>query len=170
MTDVLIKPMETEEEILGKAFVHWRTWQIAYAGLIPDRYLSDPAFRERCEKNARRWTDGILVAKRGDDVIGFTGFGTAQDDDLGEAGEVYALYVLPEYWSRGVGYALMKAAAEALRDKARISLWVLDGNERAIRFYKRLGFRFDGAEKNLTLGEERRVKRMILERRPCGPF
>ena len=46
-----------------------------------------------------------------------------------------------------------------------IALWVLDGNERAIRFYERYGFRFDGAEKTIRLGEERTVKRMILERK-----
>ncbi len=29
-----IKRMETEEEIRGKAFVHWKSWHEAYPGLV----------------------------------------------------------------------------------------------------------------------------------------
>ena len=33
-TDILIKPMETEDEIRGKAFVHWKSWQESYRGIV----------------------------------------------------------------------------------------------------------------------------------------
>lgn len=55
----------------------------------------------------------------------------------------------------GVGHALCEAALGS----APAYLWVLDGNERAIRFYERQGFRFDGATKPDDVGLERRMVR-----------
>ncbi|MCR4906481.1 MAG: GNAT family N-acetyltransferase [Clostridiales bacterium] len=162
--EITISPVVTDEDARGKAIVHWKTWQAAYAGLIPDSYLHHPAFPERCEKLAMAVRDGTLIAKAGEQVIGFAAFGAYRGDDLTDTAELDALYVLPEYWGRGVGYALMNAAAEAVAGQPRIALWVLDGNERAIRFYERYGFRFDGAEMSIKLGEPRTVHRMILER------
>ena len=69
-----IKKMETEEEIRGKAFVHWSAWHEAYPGIVSEEYLEQLTL-EKCEEMAGRWTDGILVAKEGDRVIGFVGFG-----------------------------------------------------------------------------------------------
>ena len=56
--------------------------------------------------------------------------------------ELYALYVRAAYWGTGVGYALFEIA---VGDRA-CYLWVLAGNERAIGFYERQGFRLDGTE------------------------
>ena len=59
--DIIIKKMEIEDEIMGKAYVHWKAWHEAYPGLVSQDYL-DRLTLERCEEMARRWTDGILVA------------------------------------------------------------------------------------------------------------
>ena len=48
----------------------------------------------------------------------------------------------PAWWGTGVGYVLFE---EAVGDRAAY-LWVLAGNDRAIRFYERQGFRLDGTE------------------------
>lgn len=32
--DIIIKPMESDSEIRGKAYVHWKAWQDAYSGLV----------------------------------------------------------------------------------------------------------------------------------------
>ena len=45
-------------------------------------------------------------------------------------------------------------------------LWVLKGNGRAIRFYEKCGFRFDGAEKTQTIGSPVTELRMVLNRQP----
>ena len=37
--EIIIKPMETEDEIRGKAFVHWKSWQESYRGIVDDGYL-----------------------------------------------------------------------------------------------------------------------------------
>ena len=162
--EITIVPVLTDEDARAKAFVHWKTWQAAYAGLVPDSYLFDPVFPERCEKIALAIRDNNLLAKIGDQAVGFAAYGEYRGEDLGDAAELDALYVLPEYWGRGIGYTLMNAVREKLSETPRIALWVLDGNERAIRFYERYGFRFDGAEKTVKLGEPRAVRRMILER------
>ena len=51
------------------------------------------------------------------------------------------LHVKPSHRSQNVGTALMKAAAEALLMKGNKTgyLWVFYNNEKAIRFYERLG-------------------------------
>ena len=70
---VIIKPMETEAEIRGKAYVHWRAWHEAYAGIVDQGYL-DRMTLEKCERAAFKWPDNILVAKDGERVVGFVGF------------------------------------------------------------------------------------------------
>lgn len=158
-----IKKMETDAEIKGKAFVHWKSWHETYAGLVDPAYL-ETVTPEKCETLAYRWRDGILIAKDRDKVVGFAGCGKARDDESGSTGEVFAIYVLGDYIGRGVGYRLMQAALDQLKAYDRIGVWVLKDNERAIRFYKRCGFRSDGQEKAIMLGTEVKEIRMILDR------
>ncbi|HFI0120029.1 TPA: N-acetyltransferase family protein [Streptococcus suis] len=160
---MLIKPMETTDEIQGKAYVHWKAWQEAYAGLLPQDFLQNSYTLERCQEWAFRYPQNILVALEDDRVIGFVCYGSSSQADLQEAGEIYALYVLADFYDRGIGYRLMQAALEKLQSYETISLWVLEGNARAIAFYERVGFRFDGLEKTVKLGEERVEYRMILK-------
>ena len=68
------------------------------------------------------------------------------------AGEVDAIYVLSEYYGRKVGYRLMNEAISRLGECDTIFVWVFEENARAIRFYHRYGFEFDGAKKQWTLG------------------
>lgn len=161
-----IKAMETPEEIEGKGYVHWKGWQEAYRGLIDPAYLETMAL-DACVKRAYEWRDGVLVAKDGPRVVGFAGYGPYRDDALPGAGELYALYVLREYYGRGAGPALLEAALEQLAGYPRVALWVLRGNGRAIRFYQKHGFVPDGAEQSLTLGRPAAVLRMIWAR-PTG--
>ena len=142
--DIQIKKMETDAEIRGKAHVHWRAWHEAYPGLVSEEYL-EKLTPEKCEDMARRWTDGNLVAKDGDRVVGFVGYGDRGDEAPG-VGEIFALYVLTEYYGTGVGRRLMEAALTKLRDYPEICLWVLKENRRAIRFYEKCGFRSTGEE------------------------
>jgi GNAT superfamily N-acetyltransferase len=56
------------------------------------------------------------------------------------------LYVLPEWWSRGVGRSLHDEVLARQRAAAwtRCHLWVLERNDRARRFYERLGWQENG--------------------------
>ena len=113
MRDILIKNLETDEEIRQKAYVSWKGWQDAYAEIL-DRSFLDTLAYERNLNNAIRWKDMTIIAKAGDRVIGFVVYGPCRDEDLPDAGEVYAIYVLSEYYDQKVGYRLMLAALEWL--------------------------------------------------------
>lgn len=159
--DITVKQMESDSEIRGKAYVHWKSWQDAYAGLVDQSYLDNHTL-EKCTDIAFRWQDNLLVAKENDKVVGFVGYGAYRDDTLPEAGEVFAIYILKEYYDKKVGYKLMSAAIEKLSEYKKIAVWVLEGNHRAIKFYERCGFRFDGTKKQITLGTVNTELRMVL--------
>ena len=144
MMDIKIKKMETDEEIRGKAFVHWKSWHEAYPGLIEKKYL-DAHTLERCTERAFRWTENTLVAKDGERVVGFVCYGDRGDEAPGY-GEIFALYVLSEYYGKGVSSKLMQAGLEQIKDYTIKCLWVLKNNARAIRFYQKCGFQFDRTE------------------------
>jgi len=160
---ITIKPMQTDSEIEGKATVHWRSWQETYDGLLDSEYLSNVT-PEKCLAMAKRFPDNTLIAKDGDRVIGFCGYGQSRDKDLAPCGEIFGIYLLREYQKQGIGYALMNAAMEQLQEYSAVSLWVLRGNGHAIPFYERYGFRFDGTEKQVSLGTPATELRMVFRR------
>ena len=99
MGEYTIVPMRTDEEISGKAFVHFQSWHETYEGLVDGEYMKTVTL-ERCEQIARAWRDNLLVAKDGNKVIGFAGYGRYRDETMAEYGEIFALYVLRAYQGR----------------------------------------------------------------------
>lgn len=93
---------------------------------------------------------GAFVAADDDGIIGFAHVCPSRDEDAGDTvGEVTTVYVLASAWGAGAGRALMTAAVGALRDAGctEATLWVLDTNARARRFYESEGWTVDGAER-----------------------
>lgn len=149
---MVIRPA-TVADAEGLGLVHVRTWQAAYRGQVPQEHLDamDPVAR------AAKWVDilraseppaGTSVAVHEvDGIIGFTSVGPATDDDAGPGqGAVYAIYVAAAQWGRGVGRQLMDDAVGRLRTAGFTwaTLWVLESNAQARRFYERAGWRPDG--------------------------
>ena len=83
---------------------------------------------------------------------------------LPDAGEVDAIYVLSEYYGRKVGYRLMNEAISRLSEYNTFFVWVFEKNERAIDFYHKYGFEFDGCKKEWTLGTPVTIVRMVMKR------
>lgn len=117
---VKLKNMETDEEMKGKAFVHWTSWHETYLGLVGKDYL-DGLTLETCGELTYSWPNNIIVAKDGDRVIGFVGYGD-RGDESPETEEIFALYVLPEYHGAGMGLRLKEAGLEKLNEHSKISL------------------------------------------------
>jgi ribosomal protein S18 acetylase RimI-like enzyme len=158
------------------ARVHVRTWQVAYRGLLPDEYLD----QLRPEDRAARYTfasddphqRSTLVALDDEAVCGFTTFGVSRDGDLPDAGEIYAIYVDPDQWGTGAGRLLMANARSRLNEMGfrDAFLWVLDGNDRAQRFYEIDQWSPDGIRRHdeawgITVNEVR-YRRSLRSSRP----
>jgi ribosomal protein S18 acetylase RimI-like enzyme len=84
-------------------------------------------------------------------LLGFVAYSPSRDDDADPdlVGEIDAIYVLPSAWGEGVGRRLMGAALARLAEAefVQVTLWVLDSNIRARRFYEIAGWLADGAQK-----------------------
>jgi RimJ/RimL family protein N-acetyltransferase len=139
----------------GIARVHTRSWQSAYRGLLPDEWLD----ALRWEDRKVRW-DAILASGNKNhvyvattvqkEIIGFASSGPSRDEDIDqeEVHELYAIYLTPEYWGKGIGKALLNAIMKDVPKTAkRLELWVLEDNASGRRFYESKGFTLDGATK-----------------------
>ncbi len=156
---IIIKTMETPEEIEGKSLVHWQTWREAYDNLLPENYQETMTL-DRCRFFSQKYPENTLIAMDGKKVVGFISYGSYRDETI-QAGEIIALYVLKDYYGKGVSKQLMHAAFVALDQFSEIYLWVLKDNKRAIAFYQKMGFTFDGLEKILELGKPVKELRMM---------
>ena len=148
---VIIKSMETPEEIEGKSLVHWQTWKEAYDDLLPAEFQETMTL-ERCRFFSQKYPENTLIAIDGMKVVGFISYGNFRDETI-QAGEIIALYVLKDYYGKGIAQKLVRAALTALNHFSEIFLWVLKDNKRAIAFYQKMVFTFDGQEKMLELGK-----------------
>ena len=103
--------------------VHVRSWQAAYAGLIPADFLAGLSVQARAASWARLIADGgsVLVAEDDGVIVGFAAYGP---------GRLFALYLLPEQWGRGLGRALHDRVVEELPGDSAV-LGVLSTTERA---------------------------------------
>ena len=160
MSELILKPMETGEEIRGKAYVHWKSWQETYPGMVDAGYLQRLTL-ENCEERAFRWSSDTWIAKLDGAVVGFAAFGASREEP--GAGELYALYVLRDFQGQQIGRRLMQLCLEELSGCKKVYLWALAANEKALGFYGRFGFHPDGTEKVLTLGTPVKGVRLVRE-------
>jgi len=135
-----------------------RSWQAAYEGLIPADFLARLSASSRAAAWGRRIGDGggVLVAEEDGVIAGFAAFGPSQ---------LYALYLLPEFWGRGLGRALHDRVVEEMSGESAV-LWVLATNERAKAFYVRQGWVDDDARQTETVDEGRVTLEEMRFRRP----
>lgn len=152
--------------------VHVDTWRVAYRGHMPDSVLEDLDWKRRAAQ-WRSWLEAgepvVFVLERGDGIAGFVSVGASRDGDAinRPIAEVSALYVHPDQWRRGFGRALLTSALAWARDDGfqALTLWVLDGNTRAVDFYVDAGFSPDGNSKvdRRLIGHELHEHRYCLE-------
>lgn len=159
------------EDCRAVAAVHVAAWQAAYVGILDTGFLAGLSIdlREASWRQVLSAADSeLLLGSEGDSVVGFASFGQSRDADAPPGrGELWALYVHPRSWSTGAGRALWNAAYTRMRSQqfTSISLWVLEGNARAIRFYSVAGFAVEaGSERQFELGGATvREVRMVYE-------
>ena len=159
---ITIKPMVTAEEIEGKSRVHWQAWREAYDEILPAKFQEQMTL-DKCRFYSQKYPENTLIALDDAKVVGFVSYGDFRDPAT-IAGEIIALYVLKDYYGKGVGQQLMQAAFAALNGYQEIILWVLEDNKRTIAFYEKMGFVFDGQEKVIDLGKAVKEKQMIYSK------
>ena len=141
------------------AEVHVTAWRQAYRGIVPDSYLEQFTVQSRT-KRFREFLAGeaaeTYVAEYDGRIVGFLTLGGCRDSDLDPAavGEIWGIYISPQFWRRGVGRFLCEQGQSMLTSRGCTSatLWVLEANLAARRFYQAMGFEPDGATKELPLG------------------
>ena len=140
--DIRRAALEDAEAI---AEVHQAAWRGAYAGVIPHRALASMISRRGGQwwNNAIRRAASILVLEIDGTVAGYATLGRNRARELPQQGEIYELYLRPEYQGVGLGRRLFSAARDNLRSHGLkgIVVWALEDNEPAINFYSNAGGR-----------------------------
>lgn len=125
------------------AHVHDASWRHAYSGMLPHRAL-DKMVRRRGEQwwqAALKRSTLILVAQVEDEIVGYATLGPNRVDSLTPEGEIYEIYLKPEYQGVGLGTGLFLSARKELKRRNILGtiVWVLADNELAIQFYENAG-------------------------------
>jgi ribosomal protein S18 acetylase RimI-like enzyme len=136
------------------ASVHVASWQHAYRGMLPSEFLDGLDVDQRA--GLYRFDgpeDPVMWIAVDTTVVGFVAVSACRDDDAGGVGEIQALYVAPDRWRSGAGTLLLDKGESVLTEMGFVeaSLWVLETNERARRFYESFGWRPEERTNTLSL-------------------
>jgi ribosomal protein S18 acetylase RimI-like enzyme len=154
------------DDAMAVARVHVRAWQAAYRTLLPRGYLDGLRPEDRAGRYDFSGRDPLnprtIVAIQGGSILGFVTTAPSREPDLPDYGELCALHVDPAHWGQGAGRTLISAARRRLLELGFESafLWVLAGNVRAERFYRKDQWMPDGTRRtdsvwNITVDEVR---------------
>src|SRR5262249_6328531 len=110
----------TQDDIPAIAQLHVQGWKGAYGGIVNQSYLDSLDEKAR-EKQWREWFDPqnnpvqIAFDDEGNPA-GFINYGRLRTPPPGSSpirplysAEIFALYLLPQYYRQGIGTALMRA-------------------------------------------------------------
>ena len=158
MSYVIRWAVESDSNALG--LIHANSWKVAYKGIIPDEVLD----KISPEKRGTRFYN--VIKEKSEDtavivldtkVVGFITLGECRDNDLSnDHGEVWGIYLAPDNWHMGLGSILIDWGIRELsaRGFKRVSLWVLEDNNSARKFYEKHAFVHDDTVKQLMMGKE----------------
>ena len=158
-TDFLVRRAGVEDA-LQIADVHVAAWRETYGPLLPAGALDSLDAGERAQKWAGIIAGGkeVLVAEDAGGIVAWASGGPGRDDDAPVDRELEGIYSPARVHGSGVGQLLL----DAVIADSPAYLWVLDGNARAEAFYRRNGFRRDGAEReHAVAGIPRTTVRMV---------
>jgi len=143
--------LEIREAILEDAYriadIHTKSRREAYKGIISESSLDNNSdINKRAEDWKCRLTEsqeGIktFVAIDGDILAGFTTIGKSRNNKYLEYSELYAIYLDPYYFKKGIGKALFQAGLKyaITNNYKKMFVNVLSDNKIAIDFYLRIG-------------------------------
>jgi ribosomal protein S18 acetylase RimI-like enzyme len=125
------------------AEIHDSAWRATYRGLIPGAELEKMIQRRGPSwwETALRRGSRVLVLTFGDAIAGYANVGRNRARGLPYEGEIYELYLRPEYQGLGFGRRLFLDARKELVSAGfdGLAVWALAANEPALGFYRALG-------------------------------
>jgi len=127
----------TQSDFQDIAAIHIESWKDSYSDVLPAEFLDwqiNRDFIQLWDEVEIQNEDVILVAEE-NSVVGFIAVWCRPIPFIDN------LHVRPSKRSKKFGSALMRAVAKELINQGHKTayLWVFESNEKAIRFYERLG-------------------------------
>jgi len=164
-------------DAVGLARVQVASWQVAFAGLVPEAVIAELSSEDAVAQFAARWRDAIgapptskhrvhvAVEQPGDpEILGFAAGGPATDEDLwpGTDGQLYELHVAPAVADSGHDQRLLHAVADTFAEDgfSAAYTWALAGDAARIGFLEAAGWAQDGSRSNLDMGVKVPVVRL----------
>jgi GNAT superfamily N-acetyltransferase len=137
-----------QNDIPGIAKVRVDTWRATYKGIVPDDFLENLSYQSTAEGwqkvfwENRDFGVALFVADNsGEDIVGIAVCGPERSQDSIYRGEIYVIYVLPEYQSQGIGHQLVAACVQHLIHQLSVTtmlIWAFAESPYR-RFYESLG-------------------------------
>ena len=122
---------------------HRLSWQHTYAGLIPHAPLIRMIERrgDKWWRIASRGPATLLVADVAGEIAGYATVGQNRARGLAQEGEIYEIYLKPEYQGIGLGHSLFHEARRLLKSLGcdGMVVWCLEDSEIAANFFRSNG-------------------------------
>ena len=128
------------------AAIHGEAWLNTYRGL-----LNGVELQKLVTRRAASWWQGALargvqiqLLQVAEEPAGYATFGTCRLRNLDTEGEIYELYLRPEYQGLGFGRTLFDTVRKELaaQNLSGLAVQVLSDNHPACDFYRAIGGRF----------------------------
>ena len=145
MSDAEVKYREaTLADCEEVARVHVLAWQGSFLGILPQSFLDRMSALQRAEAFSQGFAAPfytMYVAEvPGSGIVGFADFGDPRGEIYGYDGELYSIYILPEFQRRGIGQKLFELGVRFLLKNDRRSMYLLTLEVSPYRcFYYKLG-------------------------------
>jgi len=127
-------------EAVARRNAHW--WRSAVEKLNAEPASSGRHFRD---SGTRSRSSRLLVLEFDGDIAGYANFGTGRRSyppySASRWGEIFELYLLPEFQGLGFGRTLFQRVRADLKDMEHgpLIVWALEANDQATGFYRALG-------------------------------
>ncbi len=148
---MIVTRWSTADDAGALADLHRQAWRYAYAGIIPGRALERIIGSRGPQwwRHIHRRGAAVLIVEFDGRVAGYARLGPVRPQVTRGTGEIYELYLAPEFHGAGLGELLFDEARRRLvsRGLTRMVVWSLAANELGCRFYRALGGREIGRSK-----------------------
>ena len=154
----------TEKDVAAIATLHAESWRSNYRNTLSDEYLEKHVYRERLLVWQERFSKPaqkpmfVLVAEANSMLTGFVC--VFPDEDAVFGSFLDNLHVVPSMTCQEIGRKLLSDAAQRLVEdgsRAGLYLWVVEQNQKALRFYEKAGAQVVGSRVN-SMPDSRQVR------------